>query len=71
MKIKIPFEKLEFNNILSNDVYSFKKIKDDSSFLKKLFFLFKKTLTVLHKSIFYSPSIKKLSKFKNFLYSNI
>ena len=61
MKIKIPFEKLEFNNILSNDVYSFKKIKDDSSFLKKLFFLFKKTLTVLHKSIFYSPSIKKNS----------
>ena len=61
MKIEIPFEKLEFNNILSNDVYPFKKIKDDSSFLKKLFFLFKKTLTVLYNSIFYSPSIKKNS----------
>jgi len=68
MKTKLPYEKIEFNKILSNEVYLLKNKKDNIFFMKKVYFLFKKTLAVLYKSAFYSPSIKKNSKKLKFFY---
>jgi hypothetical protein len=68
MKIKLPYHQIEFDKILSNDVYVFKNEKNNIFILNKIYFLFKLILTTLYQSTFYSPLIKKNSKYSKIFY---
>ena len=68
MKMKLPYHQIEFNKILSNDLYILKNKKNNIFILNKIYFLFKLILTTFYQSIFYSPLIKKNTKYTKIFY---
>jgi len=61
-KIKLAYEKIQFNKVLFNDFYILKNRIEKKSLKQKKFFLIKNFIRTLYHSIFYSPYVKKNSK---------
>ena len=66
--LKLVYEKVQFDKVLSNDLYILNNKVDKKSLYKKLIFLIKNLTKIIHSSIFYSPHIKKNSKNFNVFY---